>query len=52
MLTTDPAGRFGVSNSKGRIAAGKLAEPTILDADPAQDVSAFAKVRTTIRSGA
>ena len=51
MLTTNPASRFGVSGYKGTITPGKLADLTILDADPAQDVMAFAKVRTTIRSG-
>jgi imidazolonepropionase-like amidohydrolase len=51
MLTTNPASRFGVSNQKGTIAAGKLADLTILDADPAQDIQNFAKVRITIRAG-
>jgi imidazolonepropionase-like amidohydrolase len=51
MLTTNPASRFGVSGQKGAITAGKLADLTILDADPAQDLQNFAKVRMTIRSG-
>jgi imidazolonepropionase-like amidohydrolase len=51
MLTTNPASRFGVSNIKGTVTAGKLADLTVLDADPAQDLDAFAKVRMTIRSG-
>jgi imidazolonepropionase-like amidohydrolase len=51
MLTTNPASRFGVTNIKGTIAPGKLADLTILDADPAQDLVNFTKVRTTIRSG-
>jgi imidazolonepropionase-like amidohydrolase len=51
MLTTNPASRFGVSNSKGTVTAGKLADLTILSADPAQDPTAFSKVSTTIRSG-
>ena len=51
MLTTNPASRFGVSNIKGTIARGKLADLTILDADPAQDLTNFSKVRATIRSG-
>lgn len=51
MLTTNPASRFGVSKIKGTIAPGKLADLTILDADPAQDLDNFAKVRMTIRSG-
>ena len=51
MLTTNPASRFGVSNIKGTITRGKLADLTILDADPAQDLTNFAKVNMTIRSG-
>jgi imidazolonepropionase-like amidohydrolase len=51
MLTTNPASRFGVSNAKGTVTPGKLADLTILDADPGQDPAAFSKVRMTIRSG-
>jgi imidazolonepropionase-like amidohydrolase len=51
MLSVNPASRFGVSNQKGTITAGKLADLTILDADPAQDIQNFAKVRMTIRLG-
>ena len=51
MLTTNPAQRLGVLNEKGTIAVGKLADLTIVDGDPEADVMAFAKVRTTIRSG-
>jgi imidazolonepropionase-like amidohydrolase len=51
MLTTNPASRFGVSNIKGTVTPGKLADLTILDNDPAQNPAAFAQVRTTIRSG-
>ena len=51
MLTTNPASRFGVSNAKGTVTVGKLADLTILDGDPAQDIAAFSKVRATIRSG-
>jgi imidazolonepropionase-like amidohydrolase len=51
MLTTNPASRFGVSDRKGTVTAGKLADLTILDADPAQDLTNFSKVRITIRSG-
>jgi len=51
MLTTNPASRFGVSNSKGTVAAGKLADLTILDADPTQNPMAFSQVKMTIRSG-
>ena len=51
MLTTAPAGRFGVTGDKGTIAPGKLADLVVLEADPAKDVAAFARVQTTIRSG-
>jgi imidazolonepropionase-like amidohydrolase len=51
MLTTAPASRFGVSQMKGTITQGKLADLTILDADPAQDPAAFSRIRMTIRSG-
>jgi imidazolonepropionase-like amidohydrolase len=51
MLTTNPAARLGVSSQKGTVTAGKLADLTILDGDPATDLSNFAQVRMTIRSG-
>jgi imidazolonepropionase-like amidohydrolase len=51
MLTTNPASRFGVSNSKGTVTKGKLADLSILSADPVQDPTAFSKVSMTIRSG-
>ena len=51
MLTTNPAARMGVSDSKGTVARGKLADLTILDADPADDLKNFSRVHTVIRSG-
>jgi imidazolonepropionase-like amidohydrolase len=51
MLTTAPAERFGVSDQKGTIAPGKLADLVVLSADPADDIAAFAKVSATVRSG-
>ena len=51
MLTTAPAERFGVADQKGTIAAGKLADLVVLDADPAKDVANFAKVKATVRNG-
>jgi imidazolonepropionase-like amidohydrolase len=50
-LTTAPAARFGETSKRGRIAPGMDADLVILDADPAEDVANFAKVRTTIRGG-
>jgi imidazolonepropionase-like amidohydrolase len=52
MLTTNPAGRMGQSDHKGTITPGKLADLTILSADPAADLTNFSKVQTVIRSGA
>ncbi len=51
MLTTNPAARMGVSNRKGTVAEGKLADLTILDADPAADLKNFSRVRAVVRSG-
>ena len=51
MLTTNPAFRMGVSGSKGTITPGKLADLTILDADPASDLTNFSRVHAVIRSG-
>ncbi len=50
-LTTNPAQRFGYSTHSGRIAKGFDADLVVLSADPAQDTSAFSKVRFTIRNG-
>lgn len=50
-LTTNPAERFGYANRSGRIAKGMDADLVVLDGDPAQDVTAFAKVRNVIREG-
>jgi imidazolonepropionase-like amidohydrolase len=51
MLTTNPATRMGVQDRKGTITAGKLADLTILEADPAADLTNFARVQMVIRSG-
>ena len=51
MLTTNPSARMGVSDSKGTVAVGKLADLTILDADPANDLTNFSKVHAVVRSG-
>jgi imidazolonepropionase-like amidohydrolase len=50
-LTTNPAQRFGYSAHSGRIAKGFDADLVVLSADPAQNASAFSKVRYTIRNG-
>jgi len=50
-LTTNPAARMRVLDQEGTITMGKLADLTILDADPAESLSNFSRVRMTIRSG-
>ncbi len=50
-LTTNPAQRFGYATHSGRIAKGLEADLVVLRADPAQNTSAFSKVRYTIRRG-
>ena len=51
MLTTNPAARMGASESKGTVTPGKLADLTILSADPAPSLTNFARVQMVIRSG-
>ena len=50
-LTANPAQRFGYSTHSGRIAKGMDADLVILGADPAQNISAFSRIRYTIRNG-
>jgi imidazolonepropionase-like amidohydrolase len=50
-LTVNPAQRFGYAAHKGRLAPGMDADLVVLDADPAADVTAFAKVADTIGRG-
>ena len=50
-LTTNPAQRFGYSTRSGRIAKGFDADFVVLGADPAENISAFSRVRYTIRGG-
>jgi imidazolonepropionase-like amidohydrolase len=50
-LTTNPARKFGDSDQTGRIAKGLRGDLVVLGGDPAEDVTAFAKVRFTIRDG-
>jgi imidazolonepropionase-like amidohydrolase len=51
MLTTNPASRMGVSDRKGTVSAGKLADLTILDTDPVTDLTNFSRVHAVVRSG-
>jgi imidazolonepropionase-like amidohydrolase len=48
-LTTNPARRF--TRGGGTLAPGAAADLAILEGDPAADVTAFARVRYTIRDG-
>jgi imidazolonepropionase-like amidohydrolase len=50
-LTTSPAERFGASGELGRIAAGMLADLTVLHGNPSGDARVFARVAYTIRDG-
>ena len=50
-LTTNPAWKFRCSDHGGRIAKGMDGDLVVLGADPAENVSAFSKVRFTIRAG-
>jgi imidazolonepropionase-like amidohydrolase len=50
-LMTAPAERFGLSRQTGKVRAGMDADLTVLEADPAQDINAFAHVAMTIRQG-
>src|SRR2546426_970503 len=50
-LTTAPAERFGVANRTGRLAVGFDADVVVLEGDPASDIRALARVRTTLRAG-
>jgi imidazolonepropionase-like amidohydrolase len=51
MLTTAPAQRFLVKDREGSIAVGKKGDLTVLSADSASALLAFAKVRYAIRGG-
>jgi len=50
-LTTAPAERFGYAARKGRLARGMDADFVVLDGDPSEDITAFARVRLTVRAG-
>jgi imidazolonepropionase-like amidohydrolase len=50
-LTINPAKRFGYSTHSGSIAPGMDGDLVVLAGDPANDVTAFSKVRYAIRAG-
>lgn len=51
MLTTNPSARMGVSGTRGTVTSGKLADLTILSADPAAGMANFSRVAAVVRSG-
>jgi imidazolonepropionase-like amidohydrolase len=50
-LTTNPARRFGFGERSGRIAERMDADVTVFNGDPASDITAFSRVKYTIRAG-
>ncbi len=50
-LTTNPAHRFGFAQHSGRIAKDMDADLTVLQGDPAVEITALSRVRYTIRAG-
>jgi imidazolonepropionase-like amidohydrolase len=50
-LTTSPADRFGYSGRSGRIAPDMAADLVVLDGDPANEITALAKVHYVILNG-
>ena len=51
MLTTAPAGRFGVGEKTGTVEVGKAGDLVVLGRDPMVDTTGFADVRVTVRGG-
>jgi len=50
-LTTAPAARFAAATRTGQIAPGLDADIVVVDGDPATDIRALGRVRTTLRRG-
>jgi imidazolonepropionase-like amidohydrolase len=50
-LTTAPAARLGAAARTGRLAPGLDADIVVVDGDPAADVRALTRVRSTLRRG-
>jgi Imidazolonepropionase and related amidohydrolases len=50
-LTTAPAARLGRAGETGRVEPGAVADLVLLDADPAQDVTAFSRVGLVLKDG-
>lgn len=50
-LTTNPAQQFGYGARSGKVARNMDADLTVFEGDPGSDITAFSRVRYTIRSG-
>lgn len=50
-LTTTPAKRLGFAATAGRITTGQDADLAVLDSDPADDITAFSRIKMTLRQG-
>lgn len=50
-LTTNPASRFGYDRRSGHLAKGMDADLVVLAADPAKDITAFARIDRVVRGG-
>jgi imidazolonepropionase-like amidohydrolase len=50
-LTTNPAGRFGYASHSGRVAPRFDADLTVVEGDPAAEITALSHVVYTIRDG-
>lgn len=50
-LTTTPAARWGEADAQGRLESGYFADVIVLEGDPVDDVTNFAKVRCAFRAG-
>jgi imidazolonepropionase-like amidohydrolase len=50
-LSTNPASRFAHSGDTGRIEPGTTADVTVMQDDPAKDITALARIQLTIRNG-
>jgi hypothetical protein len=52
MATYEPMRRFGIEQSRGSIASGRVADLVLVDGNPVEDISALRKVRQVMKGGA
>ena len=50
-LTTSPARRFGYSGRSGSVTRGMDADLTVLEDDPAKDITSLSRIKFTVRAG-